>query len=91
METVSTPRQIVDKIKKHTKPRTWSKDLRNWYVAEIVDLVRYNSALQKKEILKGIEKEVKKWFDEFMVDKIVRSDVIGITCLKDLLMRLRKL
>ena len=56
METVSTPRQIVDKIKKHTKPRTWSKDLRNWYVAEIVDLVRYNSALQKKEILKGIEK-----------------------------------
>lgn len=37
-----TPRQIVDMIKKQTKPKVWSKDLRDWYVAEIVDLVIYN-------------------------------------------------
>ena len=37
-----TPRQIVDMIKKQTKPRVWSKELRDWYVAEIIDLVRYN-------------------------------------------------
>ena len=37
-----TPRQIVDMIKKQTKPRIWSKELRDWYVAEIIDLVRYN-------------------------------------------------
>ena len=46
---------------------------------------------QKKELGKKIEKEIKKWFDEFMVDKVVREDVIGITCLEDLLKRLREL
>ena len=45
-----TPRQIVDMIKKQTKPRIWSRDLRDWYVAEIIDLVVYNR--QKEKALK---------------------------------------
>jgi len=39
---VHTPRQIVDLIKEQTHPSIWSKDLRDWYVAEIIDLVHYN-------------------------------------------------
>jgi hypothetical protein len=45
-----TPRQIVDMIKKETKPRIWSKDLRDWYVAEIIDLVLYNRLKEREAI-----------------------------------------
>ena len=51
---VKTPRQIVDMIKKQTKPRIWSKDLRDWYVAEIVDLIIFNRRKEKEEIKKEL-------------------------------------
>jgi len=47
---VKTPRQIVDMIKKQTKPKIWSNDLRNWYVAEIIDLVQYNRLKEKEKL-----------------------------------------
>lgn len=56
---VSTPRQIVDKIKRQTEPKYWSEDLRNWYVAEIIDLVGYNLANQKSAIKKEHKDELK--------------------------------
>lgn len=49
LKEIKTPRQIVDMIKKQTKPRIWSRDLRDWYVAEIVDLVEYNRWEERKE------------------------------------------
>ena len=49
---VHTPRQIVDMIKSQTKPRIWSKDLRDWYVAEIVDLVAYNRQKESEKLPK---------------------------------------
>jgi hypothetical protein len=45
---INTPRQIVDKIKKQTRPRIWSKDLREWYVAEIIDLVIFNRRKERE-------------------------------------------
>ena len=54
---VKTPRQIVDMIKKQTKPIIWSKDLRNWYVAEIIDLVRYNRLLKGLELFEELNDE----------------------------------
>ena len=50
MGYIHTPRQIVDGIKEQTEPRIWGKDLRNWYVAEIMDLVGYNLIEQMKDL-----------------------------------------
>jgi len=46
-------------IKKQTQPRVWSKDLKDWYVAEIVDLVHYNIA-QLKEAEERVVAEAKR-------------------------------
>ena len=51
-KTVKTPRQIVDMIKEQTKPALWSKDLRNWYIAEIVDLVEDNRLKEREKMIK---------------------------------------
>lgn len=53
---VNTPHQIIDIIKNQTKPKIWSKDLRDWYVAEIIDLVGYNLKIQRQDLLKKIDK-----------------------------------
>ena len=53
-----TPRQIIDMIKRQTKPKIWSKDLRDWYVAEIVDLVVYNREQATKEHKAELKKKV---------------------------------
>ena len=34
------------------------------------------------------EKIIRQWFKEFMVDKRIRTDVMGITCLEELIKRL---
>lgn len=45
----------------------------------------------KKEIeIKKLFKILDKWFKEFMIDKIIRIDVGGITCLEDLKDRIKK-
>ena len=54
-----------------------------------IEQIRCDEMLRKQK--EEIKKEVKLWFNMFMVDKSVRIDVRGITCLKDLLRRLRKL
>ena len=54
-----------------------------------LEQIRCDEMLEKQK--EEMEREIKLWFNMFMVDKSVRIDVRGITCLKDLLSRLRKL
>ena len=54
-----------------------------------LEQIRCDEMLEKQK--EEMEREIKLWFNMFMVDKSVRIDVRGITCLKDLLRRLRKL
>ena len=76
---VNTPRQIVDRIKKDTNPKIWSKDLRNWYVAEIIDLVRYNVAQQKKEMIEMIGEAFDDWYcDSYFREDILEKERIGM-------------
>ena len=51
----NSPRQIVGKIKKQAESKIWSKDSKDWYVAEIDDWVEYKLATQKQDLLKKIE------------------------------------
>jgi len=51
----NSPRQIVGKIKKQAESKIWSKDSKDWYVAEIDDWVEYKLATQKKDLLKKIK------------------------------------
>ena len=51
----NSPRQIVGKIKKQAESKIWSKDSKDWYVAEIDDWVEYKLATQKKDLLKKID------------------------------------
>lgn len=77
MKTVNTPRQIVDTIKKQTQPKVWSKDLRNWYVAEIIDLVVYNRKMEIEEV----GKEFWKWFYDAKYEVIEEAieRITGVT------------
>lgn len=62
---VKTPRQIVDMIKNQTQPMNWSKDLRDWYVAEIVDLISFTLSSQKSDLIQKIEEWSKRHFTNF--------------------------
>ncbi len=51
---IKTPRQIIDTIKKQTKPKNWSKNLKDWYVAEIIDLVIYNRQEEREKYIEAL-------------------------------------
>ncbi len=44
-----------------------------------------------KEGERKLDKIIEKWFEEFMVDKIIRRDVRRITCLEELKLRIKKM
>ena len=64
---VHTPRQIVDLIKEQTHPSIWSKDLRDWYVAEIIDLVHYNISQAISQERAEIIEEIKKYACDIVI------------------------
>src|SRR3990167_10897767 len=85
---VKTPRQIIDMIKKQTQPRVWSKDLKDWYVAEIVDLVNYNIAQLKEAEERGRVKATENIISAYD-KKIKEYQKDGLTILAKLMIDVR--